>query len=142
MRLLQAAKVEERVMAHPNEDLLRRGYEAFSSGDIETVLSLMADDIIWHVSESDAFPGDYHGHQEVLGLFGRVMQSSGGTYRTEIHDVLANDSHGVVLAELTAEKDGRVLTARVVQVWHLTDGKATEYWSTLDPAGALNALRD
>ena len=53
-----------------------------------------------------------------------------------------NDSHGVVLAELTAEKDGRVLTARVVQVWHLTDGKATEYWSTLDPAGALNALRD
>lgn len=110
-------------MAHPNEDLLRRGYQAFSSGDTDTLLSLRADDIAWHVGRSDAFSGDYHGHQEVLGLFGRVMQASGGTFRAELHDVLANDTHGVVLANVTAEKDGRVLTGREVHVWHLAGAR-------------------
>jgi uncharacterized protein len=128
-------------MAHPNEDLLRRGYAAFSSGDMDTVLSLMADDIAWHLGPGEAFPGDYHGPQEVLGMFGRLMQASGGTYRTDLHEVLANDTHGVVLANATAEKDGRMLTARAIHVWHLADGKATEHWALVDPPGAFNALR-
>jgi ketosteroid isomerase-like protein len=38
-------------MAHPNEDLLRRGYEAFAAGDINTVLAIFSDDIAWHVGD-------------------------------------------------------------------------------------------
>jgi ketosteroid isomerase-like protein len=43
-------------MAHPNEDLLRRGYQAFSTGDMDTVLSLMADDIAWHLGPGGGLP--------------------------------------------------------------------------------------
>ena len=31
-------------MAHPNEDLVRRGYEAFATGDMATLNELFADD--------------------------------------------------------------------------------------------------
>lgn len=127
-------------MAHPNEDLLRRGYQAFSNGDMATVLDILADNISWHVAGPGGFAGDYHGHQEVMEHFGKLMQASGGTFRSDIHDVLANDRHGVVLANVQAEKDGQVLTGREVHVWHLAGGKATAYWGMLEPHGAFDAL--
>jgi SnoaL-like domain len=35
-------------MAHPSEELVRRGYEAFNRGDVETLRQLFADTTIWH----------------------------------------------------------------------------------------------
>ena len=39
--------------------------------------------------------------------FGKLMQVPADAFRLEIHDVLANDTHGVVLANVQAEKMGR-----------------------------------
>jgi hypothetical protein len=36
-------------MAHPNEDLARKGYEAFMKADMQKVSDFFADDIVWHV---------------------------------------------------------------------------------------------
>jgi ketosteroid isomerase-like protein len=38
-------------MAHPNEVLVRRGYEAFAKGDMEIQRELFDPEIVWH------FPG-------------------------------------------------------------------------------------
>ena len=35
-------------MGHPNEDLIRRGYDAFSRGDMDTLRELYHPDIVWH----------------------------------------------------------------------------------------------
>jgi hypothetical protein len=75
-------------MAHPNEDLLRRGYEAFATGDIDTVLSVFSHDIAWHVGGSNQTSGEYHGHQEVMGFFVKLMELSGGSFRLDVHDIL------------------------------------------------------
>jgi uncharacterized protein len=125
-------------MAHPNEDLLRRGYEAFGAGDIETVMALFADDIVWHVGGSSQLAGDYRGHDEVMGFFGRLMEVSGGTFRLEIHDVLANDQHGTVLVTAYGERDGMTIAAREVNIWHLADGKATEFWAFIENPAELD----
>ena len=34
---------------HPNLELMRRGYAAYTSGDLETIDRLFADDVVWHV---------------------------------------------------------------------------------------------
>jgi ketosteroid isomerase-like protein len=34
-------------MAHPDEELVRRGYEAFNRGDVETLRQLFAATTIW-----------------------------------------------------------------------------------------------
>jgi ketosteroid isomerase-like protein len=125
-------------MAHPNEDLLRRGYQAFATGDIDTVLSLFADDIVWHVEGTSQVSGDYRGHQEVLGFFGKMMELSGGTFRLDIHDVLVDDVHGVVLVTARGERDDQKMDVREVNIWHLADGKATEFWSFADDQEALD----
>jgi ketosteroid isomerase-like protein len=125
-------------MAHPNEDLLRRGYEAFASGDLNTVLSVFADNIAWHVGGSNQTSGEYHGHQEVMGFFGKLMELSGGSFRLDVHDILANDTHGAVLVTAHGERDGQELTAREVNIWHLADGKATEFWVFAEDQAAVD----
>lgn len=126
------------VMAHPNEDLLRRGYEAFGSGDMDTVLTLFDDGIVWHSGGSNQVTGDYRGHPEVMGFFGKLMELSGGTFRVEIHDVVANDTHGVVLVTVHGERDGQTLAVRSADIWHLADGKATEHWTFAEDQGAFD----
>ena len=125
-------------MAHPNEDLLRRGYEAFASGDIDTVLALFDPDIAWHVGGSNQTAGDYHGHQEVLGFLGKMVELSGGTFRLDVHDIVANDRHGVALVTARGEKDGQQLEVREANIWHLADGKATEFWAFAEDQGAVD----
>jgi ketosteroid isomerase-like protein len=125
-------------MAHPNEDLLRRGYDAFGAGDMETVLSIFADDISWHVGGNGPLSGDYQGHQEVMGFFGRLMELTGGTFHLEVHDILANDGHGAAMVIEHAEREGHTLDSRSVHTWHLAGGKATEFWSFEEDQAALD----
>lgn len=127
-------------MAHPNEDLLRSGYAAFGSGDLETVFGLFADDIVWHNGGSNELTGDYRGHDAVMGMFGKLLEVTGGTLQLELHDVLANDTHGTVLVTAHAERDGQPIDVREVNVWHLADGKATEFWVFAEDTAELDKM--
>lgn len=115
-------------MAHPNEELLRNGYAAFEKGDLDTLRGLFADDIVWHSPGKGPLSGDYRGIEDVFGLFGKVLELSGGTFRNEIHDILADDEHGVALVTATGERKGKTLNDKQAHVFHVRDGKVTEFW--------------
>jgi uncharacterized protein len=115
-------------MAHPNEDLARRGYEAFANGDMQTLNELFADDIVWHSPGRNPLSGDFKGKDQVFQLFARLAEVTGGTFRQELHDVMANDEHVVALAEVTAQREGKSFHDRSVNLFHISDGKVTEFW--------------
>ena len=115
---------------HPNVELLRKGYEAYGSGDLEAIDALFDDEIVWHVAGRGPISGEYHGKQEVFGFFGKIMELSGGTAKLEIHDVLANDEHGVVLLTSTASREDREFAGTDVHVFHIRDGKVVEFWDS------------
>ena len=96
-------------MGHPNEDLIRRGYDAFSRGDLQTLRELFHPDIVWHAPGRNQLAGDHQGVDAVLGYFGRTIQLTGGNFRVEVHDVVANDEHAVGLNSVHAERDGKTL---------------------------------
>lgn len=113
--------------------LLRRGYEAFGKGDMPAVLEILAEDIVWHVPGRSPLSGDYEGHEAVMGFFGKIQELSGGSFRLEMHDMLASPDHVVALCSEHGQRNDRALDAPSVHVWHLRDGKATEFWGmTLD----------
>ncbi len=114
---------------HPNAELFKKGYAAFAAGDMDTVRSLFAPDIVWHVSGKSHFAGDYTGVDSVLDLFTQYFEESGGTFKVDVHDIVANDTHGVAVAALSAQKDGKSLSSeRYVHVVHMNDGLQTESW--------------
>jgi uncharacterized protein len=127
-------------MTHANADVLSRGYAAYGTGDMDTIQALFDDDIVWHAGGSNQLSGEYRGFQQIMGFFGRVMELTGGTFRIEIHDILADDTHGVVLSTFHAERDGQAMALRVADIWHLANGKATEHWSFFEDQAAADKL--
>jgi hypothetical protein len=112
---------------HPNAEALRKGYEAFAAGDMETVASLFADDIAWHQAGNSPLAGDFAGKQAVFGNLAQLAELTGGTFGQEIHGLLADDEHAVVMVESSWEKP-HPFRGKGVHVWHVKDGIATEGW--------------
>jgi ketosteroid isomerase-like protein len=116
------------VVAHPNEDLIRKGYAAFAAADMATLNELFADDIVWHAPGRNQLSGTFRGKEEVFGSLQKVSELSGGSFKLEIHTVLADDEHVAVLVRATGQREGRTLDDNSVQIFHVKDGKVTEQW--------------
>ena len=124
---------------HPNVRTVRDGYLAFAGADLGWMDEHMSDDVIWHVPGSHDFAGDFHGKEEVFGLFARLAQAL--DVDNDVHDVMANDEHAaaILTTKLTRRGDGKSFQDRAVQVFHLDeDGRATEVWSLNQDQGAVD----
>ena len=115
-------------MSHPNEDLVRKGYAAFSAGDMDTLRKIIAPDAIWHTSGRSPLSGDFKGIDEIIGNFGKSMELSGMTLKVEVHDIVGNDTHVFAAHLSTAQRDGKSLNDRQVIVFHVSGGRVTEAW--------------
>jgi ketosteroid isomerase-like protein len=60
--------------AEQNKDIIRRGYEAFSAGDIETVMSLFDDNVEWVQPGQSALSGTYHGKGELGAYLAKLAE--------------------------------------------------------------------
>jgi ketosteroid isomerase-like protein len=121
---------------HPNAELVRRGFEAFATGDMATLNELMSDDAAWHTSGRGPLAGDFRGKEAIFGSFARIPQET-DTFSQQIHALLADDEHAVALVEATATRKGRTAAMQQVFVFHVSGGKATEVWVTaVDPYAA------
>jgi ketosteroid isomerase-like protein len=75
----------------------RRTYDAFSGGDVEILRQVFADTAVFHEPGHNPVSGDYQGIDQVLALFGKLAERSGGTFRVTVHDAVANDEHAMGL---------------------------------------------
>ena len=56
--------------AKENADLVRRGYAAFSAGDMATLTEVFAEDAVWHVPGDGGLAGDKKGRDACFAYFG------------------------------------------------------------------------
>jgi len=125
---------------HPNGELIREGFEAFAKGDMDTISRLFDDDITWHAAGTSVLSGEYQGKEAVFAFFGKLMELTEGTYHQEIHAILADDDHVVVITDYGHDKP-KPFTGQQVFIWHVRDSKAVECWGIpADQAGAAAAL--
>jgi len=126
-------------MAHPNADLVRKGFEAFAAGDMATLGSIMADDVVWHASGGGVISGDFVGKEAVFGSFALIPQET-DSFSQEIHAILADDEHTVALVNATATRRGNTATFAQMFVFHVEGGKAKEVWVTPFDQAAADAF--
>jgi len=116
-------------MAHQNEELTREAIAAFQRGDLEALQSTyFADDIRYHISGRSPVAGTYEGGAQVIGLFVRLFELTGGTLSIDLHDVVAGDEHAVALFTVRGEREGKRLADNEVLTSHIRDGKSIETW--------------
>jgi ketosteroid isomerase-like protein len=113
---------------HPNEQLLRQEYEGRALGDLDQVAQTFAEDIVWHVPGRSRISGIYRGRAEVLQYVRERQRLSDGTFEITIHDVLANDDHGFVVASGRAIRKDREWRWRGHGLYRFRDGRIAECW--------------
>jgi ketosteroid isomerase-like protein len=116
---------------HPNATLIRRGYQAFNTGDMAFFLDNYVEDVVQHQPGNNIMSGDYKGRDAVLGFYGRLAQETGGTFRAEVERLLANDQRVVAVHHSTATRAGKTLDCRTSLLFELRDGKVVDV-DTLD----------
>lgn len=128
-------------MAHPNQALIEKAVKAFIAGDIETMKTLAADDVILHVPGTNQLSGDYKGQGELFGsFFPKVMQLTDQTYTLQPHEVIGTDEHLVGIYNVKATRNGKTLEWRQVNVYHPRDGKIAEAFVQVFEFEAWNAF--
>ena len=105
-------------------------HEALAQGDhIPTLTELFAQDIVWHLPGRGPLAGNHKGREAVFVAMRRFEELNGGTLRVEVHDVLASDEHAVALLRATGSREGRRYDSLEIDIYHLRNGKITEFWS-------------
>lgn len=110
-----------------NLDVARRAIELFHAGRVELMRGMLAEDIIWKLPNKNPLATDIKGVDAVLDFFRRVHAETNGTFRAEVLDLVANESAVFCLMRLRAERQGKELNQKVVNVWRLRPGDGKVY---------------
>jgi uncharacterized protein len=112
--------------AQEHAALVRRGYAAFSAGDMATLNELFAEDAVWHAPGSGPMSGPKNGRAAVLAYFGEIMTRTAGTATATVQDVIGGDDCTIGLHHNHAERDDKVYDQDAVLVFTIRDGRVSE----------------
>ncbi|MFF4268761.1 nuclear transport factor 2 family protein [Streptomyces sp. NPDC001536] len=112
---------------HPHAALVRKGYDAFQRGDMETLRGLMTADCTQHVPGSHPLSGDYKGQDAIIEMYGRLNEETNGTMSAELRSLLVDGrGHVVALHHFTAERKGKRLEENSCIIFRIVGDKATD----------------
>ena len=63
---------------HPHAALVRKGFEAFSRGDMDTLRELIAKDATHHVPGNHPLSGDFKGQDAIMDMYRRLGEETAG----------------------------------------------------------------
>jgi ketosteroid isomerase-like protein len=107
-----------------NEDTVRRGYEAFGQGDMDTLRSIMTPDVVQRVPGKSKVSGDHKGVDEVLGYYATLFEMTGGTLKADLQSAKDEGADKVVAVHhLTAQRDGKSYDQKETLAFTFTGGK-------------------
>ncbi len=93
------------------EETVRRGYQAFGEGDMEHFRGIYTPDVVQSVPGSNQTSGEHKGVDNVLALYGKFFELSGGTFSAELTSVKTQGDKVVTVHHATGEREGRTLDA-------------------------------
>src|SRR5436853_6291445 len=96
-------------MADTKEDTIRRGYKAFGEGDMETLGSLYTDDVVQTMPGNNKLSGEHKGRDNVIGLYGKMAELSGGTFAADLKSVRTEGDKVIAVHSAKGENGGKTL---------------------------------
>ena len=126
---------------HPHISLVRKGYEAFSRGDMDTLRTLMSSDCTHHVPGSHQLSGDFKGLNAVIELYGQLFEQTNSTLRVELRNVLVDGrGHVISVHQITAERQGKRLDETGGIVFRIVGDKITDLDECVEDIDRSNAF--
>jgi hypothetical protein len=124
-----------------NIEHITQEYKAFCEGDFDAMGRMLAEEVIWHVGGRRQQSGDKLGREGALQFLRRLSTETHQNFRIQIHDVLANEEHIVVLCHVTSTMNDEVYRADEVHVFRVDPaGRITEAWGFTAESGGQGAF--
>lgn len=124
---------------HPDCTLVRRGYEAFSRGDMDTLSSLMTADVTHHVPGEHPLAGHHKGREAVLRLYQRLAEETHNTLRVDLEDTFADGrGHVISVHRMRAERGAVGLEERGGIFFTIIGGKISDLDECFQDLDELN----
>ena len=112
--------------ATENEALVRRIFDAFARSEGFALRGLFAEDAVWTVPGRGVMAGVRQGRDEIFRFLARLPKETGGTYGSELIDVLASDSRAAALYRARGTRGHRTLELDQVLLFKIEDGLVRE----------------
>ena len=131
-------------MSEQNKSVVNQAYSNFKSGDINSLLSLMADDVAWTLPQMDGVPfaGARTG-REAVGEFFATIDSSQETLRFDPRQLIAEGDTVVALGnyQWKVKSNSREFGGDFAHVFTIRDGKIVAFSEYMDTAACRDAYQ-
>ena len=124
----------------PVTELARALYERLSARDFAGYFDLLAEDAIFHVGGDSIVAGEYRGKAAIAALGMKLVEETGGSFRTELISVLANGSHAITLHRWSADRRGCHVEMHNFNVYRFANGLVAERWEFIEDQKAHDAF--
>src|SRR5947209_11151915 len=125
-----------------NSDLIKRGYEAFNSGDAGSLSEVFADDVRWEGPNAEGVPmsGVHEGKDAVLQALGQIGENF-EQFNVNPDEMVEEGDTIVVLSHVEAKaRTGNEVKLPGAEVFRMSGGKIKRVQSLADTAELQKAL--
>lgn len=109
------------VHSSSHEESIRRLYRLWHAGDVDGIERGFSPQLTFEIKGKTLISGK-HDRAQFARLMLKMTGLSGGTFQSEIHDLLVSDRHAMVLATQKLVRAGVTFEYRSVQVWRFENG--------------------
>ncbi|HYI73936.1 MAG TPA: nuclear transport factor 2 family protein [Gaiellaceae bacterium] len=108
--------------AAENAAVVERIFDAFARKEGLALRGLFAEDAVWSVPGHGIMAGLYEGREAIFRFLAKLPKETGGTYGSELIDVLASDDRAAALYRARGARHGRTLELDQVLLFQIDDG--------------------
>lgn len=114
--------------AASNKQLVQQAYQNFRSGEVQSLLNVLAEDVLWEMPEMPNMPfaSARKGRAQVAQFF-RKMAEVQDVLEFEPHDFIAEADKVIVLGEfkMRVKATGRIAASAWAHVWQVENGNVS-----------------
>ncbi len=125
-----------------NIDVIKRLYQAFSEGDIDSVSALLDPSIEWIESDGIPYGGVFKGYEAVLnGVFAKIG-AEWDNFTAHVDEFIDAGDIVVTLGTDSAiyKATGKKMIAPTASIWTLKNGKVVKFRQYIDTLAVVNAI--
>ena len=131
------------MQAQQNIDLIKKPYEAFGKGDIDTIIDHLAGQLLWRFDAPSVIPyaGEHDTPDKVRKGFFGPLASTQRDYALRTDEFIAQDDKVIMVGGYgaTVTATGKSFDLQLVHVWTIQNGKVKRFVNFTDTAKVAEA---
>ena len=119
------AKASEiKMTAESATDIVRKGYHAFNTADLDLFSTISSEALTWETPGQSPIAGLREGREAVYAHYGTYLGGTDGTFKAELQYVSSNGNGQVVgVHRNTGQRNGKTLDTMCCVTFEVADGK-------------------